>query len=88
MIYTLGEPPDHLLNNGLHTSRYFTYTETKTWTIKVKPKDPSLTHLDFIIMIKAITLHIYTQTSLPIRTLSIINPTMDFPFKLWISLKM
>ncbi|XP_075893723.1 homeodomain-interacting protein kinase 2-like isoform X2 [Nelusetta ayraudi] len=34
MIYTLGQPPDHLLNNGLHTGRYFTYTESKTWTIK------------------------------------------------------
>lgn len=45
MIYTLGQPPDHLLNNGLHTSRYFTYTESKMWEIKVKPKDASLTSL-------------------------------------------
>lgn len=43
MIYTLGQPPDHLLNNGLHTGRYFTYTESKSWTIKVNPKDSSLT---------------------------------------------
>lgn len=48
MIYTLGQPADHLLNNGLHTDRYFIYTESKTWMIKVNPKDSLIFIINFI----------------------------------------